>query len=123
KNEEDVELYQKELKKSSENWDVKLYVAELSKEEEFSEKNTLTIKYLKEIEEEKTFQYELIYGDPPHLAVGPSEHKLTNDGIFEQTDYDQKMMQEIWYSQIALVIYWEDEYGVPMEEEFIFRDE
>lgn len=118
----EIELYEKELLENSGNWEVKLYLAELSLEESISEENTWKFKYLKDVEEEMHFQYEFIFGDPPYLAIGPIEGKIINNEMFEETQYDQKMIEAVRYHQLTLNIYWEDDEEELQEESFIFKD-
>lgn len=91
KEQEKVELYEKEFQETTENWDVNFYVTELPKEDEFSERSSLKLKYLKETEQEISLKYEFKYGDPPSLTISPSENEITENKIFEITFDDHKI--------------------------------
>lgn len=125
---EDVRLYEKEFLDQSENWEVKLHLKEIdetwSPENELPyEADILTIKYLKEIEEDLKFHYKMNYSDPVAMITEPG-YKITlqNQKMYTETHFQQKMIEEVCFGTLMLEVHWEDSEGELQEENFIFND-
>lgn len=128
---EKVGLYDKEFIDQSENWEVKLHLRELSetwssyrRNQAPYEEDTLTIKYLKEIDEGLGFQYDWIYGDPMRGGIGAGYRiTLQNQAEFIDTAFQQRMIEEVCFGTLTLKIHWEDQEGESQEESFVFQDD
>lgn len=127
---EEVSLYEKEFVEASENWEVTLHLRELSKtwspykdDEPPYEQIDLTMKYLKEIDEGEAFHYKLNYGEPVALSAEPnSKITLQNQAEYTVTTFQQRIIEEVCFGTLTLVLYWEDPQGESQEESFVYQD-
>src|SRR5699024_1954137 len=103
---ETVGLYNEEFLDQSENWEVKLHLRELSETWSIHdglpyEESSITMTYLKEIDESLEFHYKLIYGKPMRMGAGPGYSiNLQSHAEFISTSFDQRMIEEVCFGTL-----------------------
>lgn len=126
---EDVGLYEEKFQDQSKNWEVTLDLKELSETWKPSddtpyEEINLMIKYLEEIEEDLEFHYVIQYGNPIRATSEPGDKlTLSADQLeYTETQFQQRMIEEVCFGRLTIEISWEDPEGESQEDRFVFQD-